>query len=419
MNIVMRKVSELKENPRNPRKITGEKFEKLKKSISEFPKMLNLRPLILDENDMVLGGNMRLKAVKALGYKEVPTILVTDFTEEEKMKFIVVDNLGYGIWDYDILGADYDNADLEDWGFDITDNFDVAEDDFDGGYEYGKIIDPQTKPGDVYQLGEHIVMCGDSTNPDHWDMVMKGQKARLIFTDPPYNVNYKSQSGNSYNVGKYGDGKIFNDNKSDEDCFTFFCDVLKRLQENTTDDASLYWWLAFNSNALINLLAWKETGWRLSQQIIWVKENMVFSRGQDYHRMSEPLFFGWKEGKAHFSVKRIATFRDVWVLDQEDFSMLPDVWYEKRDQAKDYVHPTQKPARLAERALKKNTISGDLVIDAFGGSGSALIACQQLHRKARVMELDPKYCDVIVTRYCKFTGNDEIIKNGLVTTWQS
>ena len=224
----------------------------------------------------------------------------------------------------------------------------------------------------------------------------------------------------SYDSKKFGGtgGKIFNDNLTDEDCQKFYSDVLANLYAHTTDDAAIYWWYA-TSNHGLNAEAFKRTKWHLSQVLIWLKNSMVIAQGQDYHRQYEPCMFGWKKGKKHYKNKNITNLKDVFNLDHDDYLEMLDVWYERRDNTSTYVHPTQKPLRLAERGLKKNSELEDIVIDLFGGSGSTLMACDQMKRKARLMELDPKYCDVIVTRYFKHTGNNEVVLNGEKILWQT
>lgn len=151
-------------------------------------------------------------------------------------------------------------------------------------------------------------------------------------------------------------------------------------------------------------MALKEAGWHISQTLIWLKNSMIFSFGQDYHRIYEPVMFGWKDGKKHYSNHQLSSLKEVFSLDLDDFSELMDVWYQQRDNTQEYIHPTQKPVRLAERALKKNSQPNDIVIDLFGGSGSTLMACEQLKRKARLMEMDPKYVDAIIMRWERWTG---------------
>jgi DNA modification methylase len=254
-------------------------------------------------------------------------------------------------------------------------------------------------------------MCGSSTSEEEFERLMGGNKGRLIFTDPPYNVDYKSPAGLTYSSVKFGGtgGKIFNDNLSDKECLDFYADVLKNLYKHTTADATIYWWFA-NKNNHINRAAFEEAAWKMSQIIIWVKNAMVLSRGQDYHRVYEPCMVGWKKKQKHYKDKNVTKYQDVMMLDKETFAEQLDVWYEKRDNTVNYVHPTQKPVRLAERALKRNSKSGDIAIDAFGGSGSSLIACEQMGRRCYMMELDPKYCDVIVKRWEQYTGLRAVLK---------
>ncbi len=246
-------------------------------------------------------------------------------------------------------------------GFDRNLVMDVHEDDFDAKKEYEQIKEPTTKKGEIFQLGRHRLMCGDSTKQVDFEKLLDGKKARLIFTDPPYNVDYKSPRGLDYNSTKFGGtgGKIFNDKKSDKDCVQFYTDVLKNLYDFSTDDATIYWWFA-NKNNWLNRMAFDNAQFHMSQIIIWLKNSMVFSQGQDYHRMYEPCMLGWKQKKKHFKNTKLNNLKDVFNLEVSDFSELMDVWYEKRDVTSQYVHPTQKPIRLPERALKKNSEVGDV-----------------------------------------------------------
>ncbi|HBX15890.1 MAG: (Cytosine-5-)-methyltransferase protein [Candidatus Magasanikbacteria bacterium GW2011_GWA2_42_32] len=412
--IINIKINELKPADYNPRQMTEKQARDLTESIKKFglvdPIIVNSHP---GRENVVIGGHQRLKIASNLGFTEVPVVYV-DLDENREKELNLRLNRNTGEWDWDLL-ANFDKNLLLEIGFEsqeLDKGFglgEVEEDNFDAQAEHDKIIEPQAKLGDLYQLGEHRLLCGDSTKLEDFEKLMNGQKAHLIFTDPPYNVDYKSASGIAISAGKYGNGnKIFNDNKSNEDCLQFYIDVLKNLYLHSMDDCCIYWWLAFNSNGLINLLAFKESGWKMSQQLTWVKECMVFSRGQDYHRMCEPCFFGWKQDKTHFRNKKICDYKDVFNLDYDSFQELPDIWFEKRDKTAEYVHPTQKPVRLAERALKKSSVAGDIVLESFGGSGSTLMACEQLNRKCYAMELDPKYVDVIIKRWEQFTGDKAI-----------
>lgn len=278
---------------------------------------------------------------------------------------------------------------------------------------------PRSKPGDLYELGAHRLLCGDSTEATSYHQLLQGKKAQLIFTDPPYNVDYESESGSTYASMKFGGngGKIFNDNKSEKDCLEFYVRTLQQLHEHTRDSAVLYWWFAHVNNP-VNRQALAIAGWRYGQTINWLKNSFVFAHGQDFHRCYEPCMVAWKEGMARYSSKMFNNLTDMFSVDVATFTEQFDVWYEQRDITNHYVHPTQKPVRLAERALKKNSRIGDIVLDVFGGSGSTMIGCEQMERRCFLIELDPKFCDVIVSRWVLFTGKHDITLNGKPLTWQ-
>ena len=409
-----RLVKELIPYENNPRKMTKDQVDQLTKSLKKFD--LVEIPVINTDNK-IIAGHQRLKIMAALGMVDdlidvrVPNRLLTDKEYEE---YNIRSNKNTGEWDWDILGNVFDKDDLVEWGFNELELglMTLTED----GFEEKDVIDDGkpavSKEGDLWTLGNHRLLCGDSTKKEDFEKLMQGDKAQLIFTDPPYNVNYKFPGGLDYNSKKFGGtgGKIFNDDKTDADCLVFYTECLNRLYENSKDSAMLYWWFA-NVNAKINHDAWGMSKWHFSQIIIWLKNAMVFSMGCDYHRQYEPCMVGWKEGKTHYTNKKLANYKDVFSLDKEEFANILDVWYEHRDLTTEYVHPTQKPVRLSERAIMKNSKPGDIVLDAFGGSGSTLIGCEQAGRHARVMELDPKYCDAILTRF-SLTGKEPIRSDG-------
>lgn len=253
----------------------------------------------------------------------------------------------------------------------------------------------------------------------------KKEKARMIFCDPPYSIDYhsvdkkKGGKGLTYSSEKFGGtgGRIFNDDKTPEEALVFYKKILNCLYDFSTDDANLYWWFASRLTD-INMQAWKENKWHYSQTIIWLKNSMIFSPGQKFHRIYEPCLFGWKQGQTSYQDVTFSAYTELWTTGGlKTFADHLDVWYQKRDNTNQYIHPTQKPVQLAERALKRTSAVGDIVLDAFGGSGSILIACEQLNRKARLIELDPKYVDAIVSRYCKYKEDMTITKNGKQIQW--
>jgi DNA modification methylase len=430
------KTTTLKQYSKNPRKISDKQFDELKQWLAELG---DLSGIVHDINsNQVISGNQRTKVFSlkesdivitekykkptktgtiALGYViyngEKFNYRQVKWSPKQCDKASIIANKAGGEWDEDKLAEFFSADDLSEWGFeadelDFYDDLEVKEDEFDPEAEYQKIITPQTKLNDLYDLNGHKLICGDAEAEETYKRLLQNKKARLIFTDPPYNVNYKSQAGNSYNAGKYGNnGKVFNDNKKPEECLKFYNNSLQNLFKYTTDDAVLYWWFAMN-NHYLNREALINNGWHVSQVLIWVKEHFVFAHGQDYHRCYEPVMLCWKKGKKHFTNKKIGNLQDIFSLDFNDFAEQLDLWFIHRDNTNFYLHPTQKPVRLAERALKKNSSINDIVLDGFAGSGPTLIACEQLHRYCYMAELDPKYADVIVKRYIKFCSDNSL-----------
>ncbi len=395
----------------NPRTWTEKDLEGIKESLTRFgfvdPFVVNSAP---NRKNIVIGGHFRLQAAKELGMDEVPVVYVNIPDEDKERELNIRLNKNTGRWDYDLL-AHFDRNVLQDVGFDAIElesifPTDAREDDFDSQSEYERIEKTNIQPGDVFQLGSHRLFCGDSTKQETFEQLFQDEKASLIFTDPPYNVNY------NYNV-RYFDGRkkrrgekwspLFNDNKPKKEFTVFLCNSFKNAYAFSQDAACLYCWYATKTDNEFKE-GLQEAGFHISQVLIWLKEHIVFSNGQDYHRIYEPCLFGWKKGKKHFVNKSHATWSELILLDYPNFLDQMDIMYQKRDNAKLYEHPTQKPVRLAERALKKHSLRDHIVLDMFGGSGSTLIACEQLKRRCFMIELDPKFCQVIVNRWERFTG---------------
>jgi len=374
------KISKVKGNPNNPRIIKNDKFKKLVKSIQEFPEMLKLRPIVVDEEMIVLGGNMRLKASKDAGLKEVWIEVAEGLTEEQKKEFIVKDNVGFGEWEWDMLANEWDSVQLAEWGLDVWENLDdkeleagLIEDD-----EIPEVKESKVKRGDIWQLGEHRVMCGDSTSSDDVAKLMNGEKADMVFTDPPYNIDFKPQRGTHE--------KILNDSMSDNDFSIFLDEVFNCSKNNLKDDTYLFVWCGWSTTgdfkkSLIKLFDVKALH-------IWVKNN--FGIGY-YSRPKYEPFFLCLNGKP---VKPKVAPADVWE-------------YAKVHKT---IHSCEKPVGLIIQILDTYFLKG-LVIDLFLGSGSTLIAAEKTNRKCYGMELDEKYCDVIIERWEQFTGQ-KAIKNG-------
>ena len=277
---------------------------------------------------------------------------------------------------------------------------DLKEDDFDAQAEYDKITEPTTKLGDLYQLGEHRLLCADSTKKESYERLMGDEKAQMVFTDPPYNVGYDYDWCSHLHKGKKVKHNFFNDKKTDEDYYKFIKEVFINAYEFVKDNGSFYCWYASKHHTLVER-GLIDSGWLISQVLTWIKNYPVLSISQDFHRTQEPCLHGWKKGKKHFHAK-LYTLRDV--INWEDLDGLLDSWYEKRDKLADYKHPTQKPVRLAERALKMSSMVDGIILECFNGSGSTIIACQQMDRKCYAIELDPIYVDVAIKRWELFTG---------------
>jgi site-specific DNA-methyltransferase (adenine-specific) len=381
-------ITEIKSNPNNPRLIKDHKFKQLVKSIQDFPQMLELRPIVIDENNMVLGGNMRLKACLEAGLTDVPVIHANNLSEEKKKEFIVKDNVGYGEWDWDDLANNWDALELTEWGLDIP-NFEgeileAEEDDFDvpvGGSETDIVL------GDIFEIGQHKLLCGSSTQTDSWSKIFASELADLVITDPPYNVAY---------TGKTKDAlTIQNDSMGDGDFYQFLYDFYTALGSYTKAGGSWYVWHADSEGANFRR-AMADAGIMVKQCLIWVKNSMVMGR-QDYQWKHEPCLYGWKEGAAH-----------SWYSDRKQTTIL-----EFNRPNRNAEHPTMKPIELIAYQITNSSKVGDLVADGFLGSGTTMIASHQLGRKCYGTELDPKYCQVIVDRMRKLDPTLEIKKNGV------
>jgi site-specific DNA-methyltransferase (adenine-specific) len=389
MKIEKVKLSEIKPNPNNPRIIKDEKFKKLVKSIKDFPQMLELRPIVVDENNIILGGNMRFKALKEAGHTEVSIVRANDLTSEQKDEFIVKDNVGFGEWDWDTLANEWDADKLEDWGLDlpvdlsVQEELESEEDEFDvpeGGIKTDIVL------GDLFEIGEHRLLCGDSTQTDTFEKLMQGELADMVVTDPPYNVAYEGGTKEKLTIE--------NDSMSNDDFYKFLYDFYTALTTAVKKGGAIYVWHA--SSEIINFAkAMVDAGWLLKQQLIWVKNKMVMGR-QDYQWKHEPCLYGWLKGDSH-----------KWYSDRKQTTIIE---FDRPN--RNAEHPTMKPIGLFAYQIENSSKIGDIVIDAFGGSGTAMIACEQLKRKARVIEFDPRYCQVILERMIKLDPTLKVKKNG-------
>jgi site-specific DNA-methyltransferase (adenine-specific) len=332
---------------------------------------------------VVLGGNMRLRAAKEAGLKDVPVIRAEHLTPEQQREFIVKDNVGFGAWDWDALANEWDVAQLAAWGLDVPE---VEQEPTTGLTDADDVPEPPkepiTKPGDRIVLGRHTLVCGDSTDAGAWDTLLAGRQIGMVWTDPPYGVSY---------VGKTKDALTIQNDSLDEGA----------LEDLLRGSLSLAWantrvggaWCvaappgplhqAFGA-VLKELEVWRQT-------IIWKKDCLVLGRS-DYHYQHEPIFYGWKEGAAH-----------TWNSDRKQTSIL-----EFARPKRNAEHPTMKPVELVQYCLRNSSNGDDLIADPFGGSGTTLLAAETTGRAAALIELDPRYCDVIVKRWEEFTGQKAV-----------
>jgi site-specific DNA-methyltransferase (adenine-specific) len=384
MNITIAKISSIKPNPNNPRLIKDDKFKKLVKSIQEFPEMLNLRPIVVNADSVVLGGNMRLKACKEAGLKLVPVIYAEDLTEEQQKQFIIKDNVGFGEWDWEDLANNWNAEELSEWGLDIPDfkvqEVEVEEDD----YEIPEHLKTDIVLGDIFEIGEHRLLCGDSTDSEQVAKLMNGQLADMCHTDPPYNIDYE---GGSKKREKIANDKL-------EDFPKFLYDVYTTISTGLKKGGAIYVWHA-SSETHNFIQQFLDAGFLFKSYIVWNKNNSTFGRS-DYHWKHEPCIYGWLDGASH-----------KWHGDRKQTT----VWDIDRPSRSD-EHPTMKPIPLCSKPLENSSTIGDIVLDVFLGSGSTMVAAHQLKRKCYGMELDPKYCQVIVDRMIKLDPTLEVKRNG-------
>jgi len=398
MKIVDIKISELKPYGNNPRH-NSKAIEPVKESILKFGFKV---PLVIDKNNVIVCGHTRFYASKEIGLETVPCIVADDLNEKQIDAFRLVDNRTseFADWDFDKLAeelSELSDFDLEAFGFDdlmagISDSFlseksEAQEDDYDAELP----VEPKTKLGDLWKLGNHYLLCGDATISENYEKLLKEVKADLIFTDPPYGVNYanKNKVLNKLDGGNRLEKNIIKDDATDDDLYNLLFLTLKNLSEYTTNNVCYYITFACLNNSLYLLQkALLETGFLLKHLLVWNKNNHVLSFC-DYNYKHEPILYGWKKRGTHNFIGKGEFKSTVWDIDKPQVSK---------------EHPTMKPLKLIENCILDTTNENGNVIDVFGGSGSTLIACEQLNRNCYMMELDPAYCDVIIDRWEKFTG---------------
>ena len=395
MNIQKISIEKLKPaeyNPRKDLKPEDEEYQKIKKSLVEFG---YVAPVIVNADMTVIGGHQRLKVLKELGYTEIECNVVDLDKDKEKALNIALNKIT-GEWDnakLEELLAELKETnidmDMTGFSFDEVDNMlkDITgskEDDFDVDQALNEIEEPTSKPGDVWILGRHRLMCGNSTQKEEVMRLMNKQEADMLLTDPPYNVDY---------VGKTSEAlKIENDNMNETEFYNFLIDAFRNMFESVKYGGSIYVFHA-DTEGLNFRNAFKAVGFKLAQCLVWVKNTFVMGR-QDYQWRHEPILYGWKEGAGHY-----------FVDNRKQSTVLE---FDKPN--RNAEHPTMKPIDLLVYLIKNSSKENDIILDLFGGSGSTLIAAEQIQRTCYTMELDPKYCDVIIRRWENLTGQKAILE---------
>ena len=389
--------------PTNPRQWTREDVEKTKASLGNDPDFTEERPVLVVECDgklLVFAGNLRTTAARALKWEYISAVLYTPENDEDKdtiKRRSILDNGAFGSWDYDMLANEWDDMPLAEWGvpawsteeveLESVSAKDVQEDDFDESKDH---IEVRCKRGDVWQLGDHRLMCGDSVDLEDVKRLMGGVEADMVFTDPPYGVSYteKNEFLNSLGEGHRLTKAIENDSKPPQEMYDFWVQAFKNIYAVTKERMAYYITAPQGGDLLLLLQAVRDSGFMLKHQLIWNKNNHVLGRC-DYNYKHEPIIYGWKIGGTHSFVGGSKFKTSVWDIDKP---------------LKNDLHPTMKPIELVAATLQDNSQEGMVVLDLFGGSGTTLIAAEETNRKAYLMEYDEHYCDVIIARWEKFTG---------------
>ena len=371
-------IKDIKPYAKNPRN-NDSGVDAVARSIKEFNWQ---QPIVVDKDNVIIVGHTRYKAAKKLGMKEVPVVVADKLSPEQVKAYRLADNKTGELTDWDMNLLDDELSDIADidmgyFGFDLDisdDDEEVQEDDFDEEVPE----EPKSKLGQIYQLGRHRLMCGDSTKTEDVKKLVGGVQCDLLLTDPPYNVGYEGKQKSKMTIK--------NDRQEDDEFYKFLFDAFNAAKDNLKQGSSFYIWYASSEAANFNNAA-NNSGLSVREELIWEKNNLVMGR-QDYQWKHEPCLYGWVEGGSH-----------SWYSDRKQTTVM----HFDKPQRSD-LHPTMKPVALFDYQIKNSTKSGDTVLDLFGGSGTTIMACEQDGRNACVMEYDPKYVDVIIKRWEDFTG---------------
>lgn len=385
-------IKEIVPYAKNAKKHDKRQIDNVAESIRQYG---FVQPVVIDRDGVIVIGHCRVLAAKKLGMDAVPCVCVDDLTPEQVNALRLVDNkTNESDWDMDLLSMELPEIDLStfdfDWGLTVDDPAEIVED------EVPEVSDepPTAKRGDVWQLGRHRLMCGDSTSADDVQTLTGGAQIDLLITDPPYNVNYGAVRDVSEAVKRHRrtDGLLIQNDNMDGDSFRgFLASAFKSANDVMKPGAVFYIWHADNESYNFRG-ACKDIGWQVRECLIWNKNTFAMGR-QDYQWKHEPCLYGWKDGAGH-----------LWASDRKQTTVID---FDKP--SKSELHPTMKPVGLFDYQIQNNTKGGDSVLDLFAGSGTTIMACEQNGRNAYCMELDPRYVDVIIKRWENFTGGKAVL----------
>lgn len=374
------KISDIKANPNNPRIIKDDKFKKLVESVKNFPEMLELRPIVVNKDMIILGGNMRFKACKEAWIKEIPVIVADNLTEEQEREFLIKDNVSGGEWDWDILANEWDKDELEEWWLDVT--FDTVEPEAEeDDFEVDEGIKTDIVLWDLFEIWPHRLLCGDSTNIDDVNKLMNGEKADMVFTDPPYWMFLDTEYAVTDKVKWKKYDKVIWDNED------FSPELINTIFACFSYCKEIFlWWADYYAELLIDKNNWS---W-----IVWDKKMESL----------DASIWSWFELCWSKQKHKRELLRILWS------------WFTAKEKWETRVHPTQKPIELCSWFIKNHSDTNNTIIDLFWWSGSTMVACHQLNRKCYMSELDPKYVQTIINRMIKLDSTLEIKRNWMPYT---
>ena len=432
MRVIERKVTEIVPYENNPR-VNDDAVDKVAESIREFGFQ---QPIVVDKDGVIIAGHTRLKAAKKIGLETVPVIQADDLTDEQAKAYRLADNKTneFATWDFDALDFELlniEDIDMSRFGFELPeepDDAEVIEDDF------SEDVEPRAKAGDIWKLGDHRLICGDSTDQATIDALMDGSSADLLVTDPPYNVNYSAKSEVPTKAGYYSNPDtiatatkpIANDNMDSESFVNFLIDAFGCASAALKPGGVFYIFHSDTHGFEFRKAVKATKDMDLRQNLVWVKNSFVLGHA-DYQWKHEPCLYGWKDGAHYFTDDRknttviedgVPNFSKMKKAEMQELleqiysdKVSTTILNEKKPTVND-LHPTMKPVKLIARLVRNSSKPGWNVLDTFGGSGSTLMACEQTNRRCYMCELDPHYCDVIIERWESFTGQKAELING-------